>query len=224
MDQAIAGTNSLWRVRGEDSAGEGRLIRFADLAQAVADGVLGPSDEVRGPRDGRWMSIGDHPELEEHLPPAPLMKPRSYDDADMDMTPMIDVSFQLIIFFMITACFVVQKTLDMPAAAEETAAPRRYTLSELAENNVIVTVKTSGAITVDGTPVEPDGVLEAVRGAIRGRSNVEMVLDAEDAVEHQTVVQVLDAAAGAEIEKVHFLHRAAPSEDAKKPKPAGKSP
>jgi biopolymer transport protein ExbD len=137
---------------------------------------------------------------------------------------MIDVSFQLIIFFMITACFVVQKTLDMPAAHKETTAPRRYTISELAKNNVIVTVKTSGTITVDGTAVEPDGVLGAVREAIRGRSNVEMVLDAEDAVEHETVVQVLDAAAGAQIEKVHFLHRPAPSGEAKKPKPSGKGP
>jgi len=224
MEQAIAGMNSLWRVRGEDSAAEGRLIHWADLAQAVADGVLGQSDEVRGPRDGQWVPIGDHAELEEHLPPAPLLKPRSYDDADMDMTPMIDVSFQLIIFFMITACFVVQKTLDMPAAHKETTAPRRYTISELAKDNVIVTVKTGGTITVDGTAVEPDGVLAAVREAIRGRSNVEMVLDAEDAVEHETVVRVLDAAAGAQIEKVHFLHRPAPSQDAKKPKPSGKSP
>ena len=224
MEQAAASANSLWRVRGEASPGEGRLIRFADLALAVADGVLGPSDEVCGPRDGRWIAIGDHAELEEHLPPEPLVKPQSYDDADMDMTPMIDVSFQLIIFFMITACFVVQKTLDMPATPKETAAPRRYTLAELAENNVVVTVKASGAIAVDGAPVEPAGVLEAVRGAIRGRTNVEMVLDAEDAVEHEAVVHVLDAAAGAQIEKVHFLHRAAPSKEAKRPEPPGKSP
>ena len=39
---------------------------------------------------------------------------RSSDSAvDFNMTPMIDVTFQLIIFFMITATFVVQKTLDM---------------------------------------------------------------------------------------------------------------
>lgn len=227
LDRPTA-VEALWRVRKEDSSGEGTAVAYADLAQAVADGLFGEGDEVRGPRDRQWVPLGEHGDLEEHLPPSPLYKAKAHDEADMDMTPMIDVSFQLIIFFMITAAFVVQKTLDMPAAHRQSNAPRRYTMSELAANNVMVELKASGSIAVDGQPVEPEGVLGAVRQAMRGRVNVEMVLDADDAVEHEAVVSVLDAAAGAQIEKVHFLRRAPPA-SAEKPdanktkKPVSKS-
>ncbi len=219
-----AAVDALWRVRKEDSSGEGTAVAYADLAQAVADGLFAEGDEIRDPRDRQWVPIGEHRDLEEHLPPAPLYKCKAREEADMDMTPMIDVSFQLIIFFMITAAFVVQKTLDMPAAQRESNAPRRYTMSELAANNVMVTLKASGALAVDGQPVAMEGVLEAVRQSMRGRSNVEMVLDAEDAVEHETVVAVLDAAAGAQIEKVHFLRRAAPVGAAKPDSKEGNKP
>jgi len=219
-----AAVGALWRVRKEDSSGEGTAVAYADLAQAVADGLFAEGDEVRDPRHRQWVLIGEHRDLEEHLPPAPLYKSKAQEEADMDMTPMIDVSFQLIIFFMITAAFVVQKTLDMPAAHRESNAPRRYTMSELAANNVMVTLKAGGALTVDGQPVAMEGVLGAIRQSMRGRSNVEMVLDAEDAVEHETVVAVLDAAAGTQIEKVHFLRRAASVGAAKPDSKEGKKP
>jgi biopolymer transport protein ExbD len=224
MSEQPTANDALWRVRKEDASGEGSGLAYADLAHAVADGLLGESDEVRGPLQRQWVRVGEHPDLEEHLPPAPLYKSKSYDEADMDMTPMIDVTFQLMIFFMITAAFVVQKTLDVPAAHNQSNAPRRYTMAELARNNVVVTVKTGGAITVDGQPVAMEGVLGAVRQAMRGRDNAEMVLDAEDAVEHETVVQVLDAAAGVQIEKVHFLRRAPPAGAAKPDSSGAKKP
>jgi len=35
-------------------------------------------------------------------------------EADMDMTPMVDVTFLLLIFFMVTAAFSLQKSLEIP--------------------------------------------------------------------------------------------------------------
>jgi biopolymer transport protein ExbD len=209
-------TNVPWRVRSEDGLGEGRLVEFPRLTQAISDGILGEGDQVRGPGDAQWFLIGEHPQTAEHLPPQPLFKPRDSDEAEMDMTPMIDVTFQLLIFFMITACFVVQKTLDMPPVqSSDQNAPKRYSMSELQKNNVVVAVKVDGSVTVDTKPVNMADLPDALKEAAKGRDNVEIVLDVEDDVEHETVVQVLDAAGAAQIEKIHFIHRVSGSPPAK---------
>lgn len=197
----------LWLVRGASSQGEGRPIEFERLARAISDGILGEEDQVRGPNEARWSLVGEHPRLEEHLPPQPLFRAKAADSTDMDMTPMIDVTFQLLIFFMLTAAFVVQKTLDMPPAKAETTA-KRFTTSQLKQDNIFVVLKRDGAITVDGKATPLEGLTSALRAAGKSRENLEMVLDVDNDVEHELVVQVLDRAAEAEIQKVLFVYRA----------------
>lgn len=200
-------TSGLWHVRGADSQGEGRAIEFERLTQAIIDGILGEEDQVRGPTDAGWRLIGEHPQLEEHLPPQPLFRPKEAESAEMDMTPMIDVTFQLLIFFMLTAAFVVQKTLDMPAAKDDKLTKRPVSMSTLQKKNVIVVLKRDGMMTVDGKPAALEGLTEALRAAAKSRDNRELVLDVEDDVEHDRVVQVLDHAADAEMQNVLFVNR-----------------
>lgn len=40
-------------------------------------------------------------------------------DAESDMTPMVDVTFLLLIFFMVTAAFALQNVLDVPPLQEK---------------------------------------------------------------------------------------------------------
>jgi biopolymer transport protein ExbD len=218
----------MWLVRTEDDAGPGRAVRFERLAQGIADGVWQETDQARGPNDADWVLIGEHRELEEHLPPAALFKAGEREDAEMDMTPMIDVTFQLLIFFMIAATYIVQKTLEI-AAAQAEEAPATVTLSQLAEDNIIVKVARDRSVSVDGASAALDGLTETLRQAARRRkqATAEMVLDVDDEVDHETVVKVLDAAAGAEIEKVHFVSRSGPADKRRAPRktaPAGEEP
>lgn len=50
-----------------------------------------------------------HDEEEYGLPPR-----QKRDDGELDMTPMVDVTFLLLIFFMVTASFSLQKSIKMP--------------------------------------------------------------------------------------------------------------
>ena len=203
-------TIATWRIRLEGASGEGQEIDFVRLARGVTDGVWGEEDEVHGPLDDRWMPIGNHTDLEEYVPERPLFRSKPIEDVDMDMTPMIDVTFQLLIFFMITATFIVQKTLDMPTADPQNQAARRPTLAQIRENNIIVKIARDKRITIDGRPAEFDRLAEALEEAGKGRTNYELAMDVDDEVDHATVVGVIDAAAGAQIQKVHFLRRAPP--------------
>ena len=47
---------------------------------------------------------------------------RRMDETEMDMTPMVDVVFQLLIFFMLTAAFALQKSIALPKSADDRAS------------------------------------------------------------------------------------------------------
>lgn len=204
-----------WRVRREDDGGQGRAIAFESLAKGIEDGAWSENDQARGPQDASWLLIGEHPQLEEFVPPQPLFRSSQAEEAEMDMTPMIDVTFQLLIFFMIAATFTVQKTLNMPRAeAAEGEGASTVTMQQLERNNLILKVAADHTLTLQGATVPLDELTEALRKALRehakSHENTELVLDVADEVDHQTLVSVIDAAGGAQIEKVHFVSRVGP--------------
>ncbi|HUY87180.1 MAG TPA: biopolymer transporter ExbD [Pirellulales bacterium] len=199
--------SEIWRVRIADDDGDGRKVRFARLAQGIQDGVWGPADQARGPADAVWILIAEHPQLEEFLPPQALFRSKSADEAEMDMTPMIDVTFQLLIFFMIAATYIVQKTLSLPPFSGDDEAPATVTMADLASQNIIVRVSDDRTATVNGVPTPLDELGPALIAAARRhkQGQPEVALDVADEVLNETLVKVLDAAGGAQIEKVHFI-------------------
>jgi biopolymer transport protein ExbD len=206
-------STNLWRVRSEDDGGEGRAVDFPQLAQEIADGAWDEADHVRDPRVGKWVLIGNHPQLEEFLPPTPRLAPKPAEDPEMDVTPMIDVTFQLIIFFMITATFVVQKTMDMPQAqATEEESRRQPSWEDVQQQFIVVDVRGDGTITVDGEAVGLADLESALRHVTDRRQIVEMALKVHDDVPFEIEVKVLDAAGGAEIEQVHLVRGESSSE------------
>ena len=47
---------------------------------------------------------------------------RTRDETEMDMTPMVDVTFLLLIFFMVTAAFSLQRSLQVPTPRPDEAS------------------------------------------------------------------------------------------------------
>ena len=60
---------------------------------------------------------------------------------EMDMTPMVDVTFLLLIFFMVTAAFSLQKSFQVPTPQEDRASTQARTLDDFEEDPDFVVVR-----------------------------------------------------------------------------------
>ncbi len=77
---------------------------------------------------------------------------------EIDLTAMVDVSFQLILFFLVAATAVYLKTLEIPEPnpeKNEAAAVQPRTIEELESDFILVGIDPEGAFTIDHEPVEP---------------------------------------------------------------------
>ena len=97
---------------------------------------------------------------------------------ELDLAPMVDVAFQLVLFFMVTATTVLYKTLEIPKASAESPAGavaqgRSRSLDDLKEDYIIVEIDDRGAMKLDREPIEPvrrDARRESPPGSREDRS------------------------------------------------------
>lgn len=69
----------------------------------------------------------------------PVLARQKRAEEEMDMTPMVDVTFLLLIFFMVTAAFSLQKSIEMPR--QQTDAPSTSVVEEESEDKDMVEVQ-----------------------------------------------------------------------------------
>ena len=92
---------------------------------------------------------------------------REMRQIDVDMTPMVDVTFLLLIFFMVTASFVLQHCLQQPGASDSSVA--NVTLDTPVE--VLVDADDQYLLTTpDGSETEAASVRE-MRAQLRSAFN-----------------------------------------------------
>lgn len=134
---------------------------------------------------------------------------------NLEMTPMIDVVFQLLIFFMFTFKIVTVEgefAITMPAAEQGSAAPTSENITVLPDIQVQLLAGENGdlaAIQVGDTNVKSMDELAATLKAIVGddpqmAGDVEMKIIAPDNLKYGNVVAAINAAARVKIQKIKF--------------------
>jgi biopolymer transport protein ExbD len=109
----------------------------------------------------------------------------------INLTPLIDVVFLLLIFFMVSTTFTreTQLSIDLP---EADASPR-----EAAEGEIEILIDESGAYRVNGQGLVDNG-LRTLQAAIyrlsAGDTTVPLVITADAQTDHEHVVRAMDAA------------------------------
>ena len=134
---------------------------------------------------------------------------KKLDEGELDMTPMIDVTFLLLIFFMVTASFSVQKTIQRPAARQED--PSMNAVPEPQEDNPdIVTVQVDefnayNVITTEwdriaGSKQDLIVALNEAHTGSGGQQPSKLVVQAHEDCIHSSVIAALDAGREAQFE------------------------
>ncbi|QEH35507.1 Biopolymer transport protein ExbD/TolR [Aquisphaera giovannonii] len=120
---------------------------------------------------------------------------------ELDLAPMVDVAFQLVLFFMVTATTVLYKTLEIPkpsadAPAGAVAQGRSRSLDDLKDDFILVEIDASGAMKLDREPIEADraNLVELLRRAREKTNRKTMLLSADFATLHRNAVLAYDAA------------------------------
>jgi biopolymer transport protein ExbD len=111
-------------------------------------------------------------------------------EVSINLTPLIDVVFLLLIFFMVSTSFseLTQLVVDLPEAEGSPAS---------ADDALLLTVDAVGNMTLNGESVPNDarGLSAALRQQLSGNTDIPVTLSADAMTPHQYVVTAMDVAA-----------------------------
>ena len=122
----------------------------------------------------------------------------------IDLTPAVDVTFQLLIFFMVTASFSMQKAFDVPPTKNNDGMSTVVTVDEDSAGGIKVQVDAENTMYVEGkkatTYQEVLELLTSEKNASTGINDLDLELDPESI--HEMRIMVIDAATTAGFTRV----------------------
>jgi len=117
----------------------------------------------------------------------------------LNLTPLIDIVFLLLVFFMLTAHFIEEETLEiqLPVAASSGEA--------VEDGYVEVVITPDGALRVEGKPAKPEVLVQTLRGALHAPDKRFVRLRGDTQARFGLGVKVIDAAREAGAESLDIL-------------------
>jgi len=108
------------------------------------------------------------------------------DEAQIDLTPMLDVVFIMLIFFIVTASFIKEAGVEVNRPEASTADP--------AENvNILIAVTANNEVWMAGRRIDVRAVRANVERLHAENPKGAVVIQADNESNTETVVAVLDA-------------------------------
>mgnify|MGYP000436350760 CR=1 FL=1 len=128
---------------------------------------------------------------------------RSDDEAGIDLTPMLDVVFIMLIFFIVTTSFIREAGIEVNRPSAETAQREEQT-------NILVAISANGQIWIDRRQVDVRAVRANIERMHAENPQGTVIIQADEASKNGLVVKVMDAARQAGVGHLKIALRAAP--------------
>ncbi len=111
----------------------------------------------------------------------------------IDISPLIDVVFLLLIFFIVTTVFVKETGVEI-------SKPRAASSADLDRQAILIAVTAESRVWQGGREIGQDGVRAVVAALLEETPDTPVIIRADAATPTQATVQVIDSAklAGAE--------------------------
>lgn len=112
---------------------------------------------------------------------------RREDDSGIDLTPMLDVVFIMLIFFIVTSSFVKEAGIDVNRPDAATAERKE-------RGNILVAITGNGQIWINKRQIDPRAVRANIERMHAENPQGTVVIQADENSKSGLVVQVMDAA------------------------------
>lgn len=109
----------------------------------------------------------------------------SSEQSNVDMTPLIDVVFILLIFFILSASFQQQNQIKVER-------PNSQITDTISSISVTVSVDQQGQIWLDNQAVEVAMLTSRIKQKVAQANNVSVVIDVDKSVDSGRLIQVID--------------------------------
>jgi biopolymer transport protein ExbD len=117
--------------------------------------------------------------------------------AGPDMTPMIDMIFQLLIFFLLTSFFIMPEVnVSLPKSRSAQSQP---------PGSLVLTVERDGNVRLAGQPVSLRDLPAVVGAALARRTDRSVLIQSDRGVAFGRVVEVVEAVQDAGAGEISFL-------------------
>jgi biopolymer transport protein ExbD len=116
---------------------------------------------------------------------ARIRRQRTDEESDINITPMLDIVFIMLIFFIVTTSFVKETGIDprRPVAETTAAKPR---------GNILIGVDTNGFIWMNKQRIELNQVRQLVEDAVNENPESSAIIIADESSATGVVIEVMD--------------------------------
>lgn len=115
------------------------------------------------------------------------LRPRQKrSDLIVDLTPMIDVVFLMLIFFMVSTSFTANNSIKMDLPQSKAQAANKE------EKQVVISIKADGQLYVQDERVKDADLRRRILNITKGDPNMRVVIRADAEARHKRLVYTLD--------------------------------
>ena len=120
---------------------------------------------------------------------------REDDESEINITPMLDIVFIMLIFFVVATSFVKESGIDVNRPTAETAERRE-------QGNILVAIAPNGEIWIDKRPVDPRSIRAIVARLHADQPEGAVIIESDRNAVTSVLVDVMDQVRLAGVEKI----------------------